>query len=174
MDSPAGPRARLFLHGRAAWRRRELALLRRASGPRAADDERSRPLHRVPSASAQSPHDDLRGSRRIDRGSQLHGPRAYRAMMSAAALLAIVVGGVWLTESLRYRRAIAPSNITRAFCAFASRSPANAGSNPAGQIAWRRSATDAAQLLTAARHPDQRRFERSERLIERRIDVRRS
>jgi hypothetical protein len=27
----------------------------------------------------------------------VHGPRAYRAMMSAAALLAIVVGGVWLT-----------------------------------------------------------------------------
>lgn len=27
----------------------------------------------------------------------IHGPRAYRAMMTAAALLAIVVGGVWLT-----------------------------------------------------------------------------
>ena len=26
----------------------------------------------------------------------IHGPRAYRAMMTAAALLAIVVGGVWL------------------------------------------------------------------------------
>jgi hypothetical protein len=31
----------------------------------------------------------------------VHGPRAYRAMMSAAALLAIVTGGFWLTESLR-------------------------------------------------------------------------
>ncbi|HVQ13523.1 MAG TPA: hypothetical protein VMS40_08030, partial [Vicinamibacterales bacterium] len=27
----------------------------------------------------------------------IHGPRAYRAMMTVAALLAIVVGGVWLT-----------------------------------------------------------------------------
>jgi hypothetical protein len=27
----------------------------------------------------------------------VHGPRAYRAMMTLAALLAIVVGGVWLT-----------------------------------------------------------------------------
>jgi len=26
----------------------------------------------------------------------IYGPRAYRAMMTAAALLAIVVGGVWL------------------------------------------------------------------------------
>jgi hypothetical protein len=31
----------------------------------------------------------------------MHGPRAYRAMMSAAALLAIVAGGVWLTAPLR-------------------------------------------------------------------------
>ena len=31
----------------------------------------------------------------------VHGPRAYRAMMSAAALLAIVAGGVWLTAPLR-------------------------------------------------------------------------
>ena len=30
----------------------------------------------------------------------MHGPRAYRAMMTAAALLAIVVGGVWLTAPL--------------------------------------------------------------------------
>jgi cytochrome c biogenesis protein CcdA len=29
-----------------------------------------------------------------------HGPAAYRAMMTAAALLAIVVGGVWLTAPL--------------------------------------------------------------------------
>lgn len=27
----------------------------------------------------------------------IHGPRAYRAMMTAAAVVAIVVGGVWLT-----------------------------------------------------------------------------
>jgi hypothetical protein len=31
----------------------------------------------------------------------VHGPRAYRVMMSAAALLAIVAGGVWLTAPLR-------------------------------------------------------------------------
>jgi hypothetical protein len=31
----------------------------------------------------------------------VHGPRAYRAMMSVAALLAIVAGGVWLTAPLR-------------------------------------------------------------------------
>ena len=31
----------------------------------------------------------------------VHGPRAYRAMMSAAALLAIVVGGVWLMAPLK-------------------------------------------------------------------------
>jgi hypothetical protein len=31
----------------------------------------------------------------------VHGPRTYRAMMSTAAVLAIVVGGVWLTASLR-------------------------------------------------------------------------
>lgn len=30
----------------------------------------------------------------------IHGPRAYRAMMTAAALLAIVVGGVWLAAPL--------------------------------------------------------------------------
>ncbi len=30
----------------------------------------------------------------------VHGPRAYRAMMSAAALLAIIIGGVWLTAPL--------------------------------------------------------------------------
>jgi len=30
----------------------------------------------------------------------LNGPRAYRAMMTAAALLAIAVGGVWLTAPL--------------------------------------------------------------------------
>jgi hypothetical protein len=30
----------------------------------------------------------------------IHGPLAYRAMMTAAALLAIVVGGVWLTAPL--------------------------------------------------------------------------
>jgi hypothetical protein len=30
----------------------------------------------------------------------IHGPTAYRAMMTAAALLAIVVGGVWLTAPL--------------------------------------------------------------------------
>ena len=31
----------------------------------------------------------------------VHGPRAYRAMMTTAALLAMVVGGVWLTAPLR-------------------------------------------------------------------------
>jgi hypothetical protein len=31
----------------------------------------------------------------------VHGPRAYRAMMSAAALLAIVAGGVWLMAPLK-------------------------------------------------------------------------
>jgi hypothetical protein len=31
----------------------------------------------------------------------IHGPRAYRAMMTTAALLAMVVGGVWLTAPLR-------------------------------------------------------------------------
>jgi hypothetical protein len=31
----------------------------------------------------------------------VHGPLTYRTMMSAAALLAIVVGGVWLTGPLR-------------------------------------------------------------------------
>lgn len=31
----------------------------------------------------------------------LLGPRTYKAMMSAAAVLAIVVGGVWLTAPLR-------------------------------------------------------------------------
>jgi hypothetical protein len=31
----------------------------------------------------------------------VHGPRAYRAMMSMAAVLAIVVGGVWLTAPLK-------------------------------------------------------------------------
>jgi hypothetical protein len=31
----------------------------------------------------------------------VRGPRAYRAMMSAAAVLAIVVGGVWLTAPLK-------------------------------------------------------------------------
>ena len=31
----------------------------------------------------------------------VRGPRTYRTMMSAAALLAIVVGGVWLTAPLR-------------------------------------------------------------------------
>jgi hypothetical protein len=29
----------------------------------------------------------------------IHGPRAYRVMMTVAALLAIVVGGVWLTAA---------------------------------------------------------------------------
>jgi hypothetical protein len=31
----------------------------------------------------------------------VHGPRAYRAMMSTAALLAIIAGGVWLMAPLR-------------------------------------------------------------------------
>jgi hypothetical protein len=31
----------------------------------------------------------------------LHGPRTYRTLMSAAGVLAIVVGGVWLTAPLR-------------------------------------------------------------------------
>ena len=31
----------------------------------------------------------------------VHGPRAYRAMMTTAALLAMVVGGVWLTAPMR-------------------------------------------------------------------------
>jgi hypothetical protein len=30
----------------------------------------------------------------------VHGPMAYRAMMSVAALLAIAVGGVWLIAPL--------------------------------------------------------------------------
>ena len=31
---------------------------------------------------------------------RVHGPRAYRAMMSVAALLAIVIGGVWLAAPI--------------------------------------------------------------------------
>ncbi len=46
LGAAARTRARLVLHGRPARRRRQLALLRRAAGARAADAERGAHLHR--------------------------------------------------------------------------------------------------------------------------------
>ena len=71
------------------------------ASPRVADDGRSCPLHRVVRCRDSCRHDDLRGCCQLDRGSQRARPAGLRAMMSAAALLAIVTGGFWLTESLR-------------------------------------------------------------------------
>ena len=147
MDSPAGTRARLVLHGRAARRRRELALLRRAACARVADDDSSGPLYRCLRRRHGRRDDDVRSGCRNDCDSRHTRPTRVscdddRRCAAGDCGGWRVAGGVNregvrpLAQICSYGAAmttgaaIAPSNITRAFCACASRSPANAGSNP--------------------------------------------